>query len=86
VELTPNLSGLADLKAGIAEEDRVSVYLKSIRPERMKIKLQIIDRLPPLPEPLPMRYQITDGRLTRWTYSPPNYEKPPVETIFTASP
>jgi Ribosomal protein S1 len=86
VELTPNLSGLADCREGIAEGDRVSVYLKSIRPERMKIKLQIIDRLPPLPGPAPLRYQITDGQLTRWVYSPPNYEKPPVETVFTADP
>ena len=85
VELTPNLSGLADWKAGVAEGDRVSVYLKSIRPERMKIKLHIIEALPPLSAPAPLRYQITDGVLDRWVYSPPNYEKEPVETVFTAS-
>lgn len=86
VELTPNLSGLADRKDDIAEGDRVSIYLKSIRPERMKIKLQIIEKLPPLPGPAPLRYQITDGQLSHWVYSPPNYEKEPVETVFTASP
>ncbi|MCI2058212.1 MAG: S1 RNA-binding domain-containing protein [Oscillibacter sp.] len=86
IELTPNLSGLADRKAGIGEGDRVSVYLKSIRPERMKIKLQIIEKLPP-DAPVPqLTYQITDGVLECWTYSPPNYEKEPVETVFTASP
>lgn len=85
VELTPNLSGLAEYRSGFREGDRVSVYLKSIRPERMKIKLQIIEKLPPQPLP-PMRYQITDGCLTRWTYSPPNYEKKPVETIFIDCP
>lgn len=85
VELTPNLSGLADSRDGVREGDRVSVYIKSIRPERMKIKLQIIDRLPPEPAP-PLRYQITDGQLTRWIYSPPNYEREPVETCFCADP
>lgn len=85
VELTPNLSGLAEYHGDLQPGNRVSVYLKSIRPERMKVKLQIIEKLPPLPL-APMRYQVTDGCLDRWTYSPPNYEKTPVETIFTACP
>ena len=83
VELTPNLSGLADRSPGVAEGDRVSVYIRSIRPERMKIKLHIIERLPPDPVPRPPRYQITDGQLDRWVYSPPGCEKEPVETVFT---
>ena len=86
VELTPNLSGLADSRPGIREGDRVSVYLKSIRPERVKLKLHIIEKLPPLHRPTPLRYQITDGRLEHWVYSPPGCEKPPVETVFSPSP
>lgn len=82
IELTPNLSGLAD--ARLSPGDEVSVFIKSIRPERMKIKLQVIEKLPPREDPEPLRYQITDGRLDRWTYSPPGYEREPVETIFTA--
>lgn len=82
IELSPNLSGLAD--ARLSPGDQVSVYIKSIRPERMKIKLQVIEKLPPREEPEPLRYQITDGRLDRWVYSPPGYEKNPVETVFTA--
>lgn len=82
IELAPNLSGLADTREGLSPGDGVSVYIKSIRPERMKIKLQVIESLPPVPEPEPLRYQITDGRLERWIYSPPNYEKEPVETVF----
>ena len=85
IELAPSLSGLADAKTGLAPGDGVSVYIKSIRPERMKIKLQVIQKLPPASEPEPIRYQITDGKLDRWTYSPPNYEKTPVETLFTVS-
>lgn len=84
VELSPNLSGLADLRPGMAPGDGVSVYIKSIRPERMKIKLQIIERLPPPAAPEPLRYQITDGCLDRWVYSPPGCEKPAIETVFTS--
>ena len=83
IELTPNLSGLADAKERLAPGDGVSVYIKSIRPERMKIKLQVIEKLPSAPTE-PLRYQVTDGRLEHWTYSPPNYEKQAVETMFTA--
>lgn len=83
IELAPNLSGLADVHEDLAPGSTVSVYIKSIRPERMKIKLQVIEKLPPQPpEPLPLRYQVTDGVLERWVYSPPNYEKEPVETVF----
>lgn len=83
IELAPNLSGLADARERLAPGDGVSVYIKSIRPERMKIKLQVIEKLPPAPIE-PISYQVTDGRLERWTYSPPNYERQPVETVFTA--
>lgn len=86
VELTPNLSGLADLKDDVAEGNRVSVCIRSIRPEGMKIKLQIIQRLSPSLYPGPLRYQITDGKLKTWTYSPPCYEKPPVVTDFSPPP
>ena len=86
IELTPNLSGLAEAREGLSPGDCVSVYIKSIRPERMKIKLQVIEKLPPEIAPQPLRYQITDGCLDRWVYSPPNYEKPPVETVFTPCP
>ena len=84
VELTPNLSGLAERKEGIAAGDRVSVYIKSIRPEHMKVKLQIIRSLPGKESPTPLQYQITDGQLPHWVYSPPNCEKPVVETVFTS--
>lgn len=82
IELTPNLSGLSDTKEGLLPGDGVSVFIKSIRPERMKVKLQVIEKLPPAGGPEPLQYQITDGKLDRWVYSPPNYEKPPVETVF----
>ena len=47
VELAPNLTGLADQTEGLREDDRVSVYLKAILPDRMKVKLTILQTLPP---------------------------------------
>ncbi len=69
VELTPNLSGLADLRPELQEDHRVSVYIKSIRPETMKVKLQIVEDLGAEEEPAPLRYQITDGTVTNWRYA-----------------
>jgi len=75
VELTPNLSGLADLRSDIQENDSVSVYIKSIRPDQMKIKLQILQKLPfPLQQD-PLDYYITDGSISQWHYAPPGCEK-----------
>ena len=83
IELTPNLSGLADCRENLQPGDRVSVFLKSMRPERMKVKLHVIEQLPPPEAPAPLRYQITDGQIRKWVYSPPGCEKT-VETDFTA--
>ena len=84
IELSPNLSGLCDGREDLTSGDRVSVFIKSIRPERMKIKLQVIEKLPPRGTPEPLVYQVTDGQLDHWVYSPPGCEKT-VETWFTAS-
>lgn len=84
IELTPNLSGLTDLREGLSPGDGVSVFIKSIQPEYMKIKLHVIDKLPPVTTPTPLQYRVTDGRLTHWVYSPADCEKR-VETIFTES-
>lgn len=43
VELTPNLAGLAEPKDDVRVGQCASVYIKSIIPEKMKIKLIIID-------------------------------------------
>jgi len=82
VELTPNLSGLAERREGIREGDRVSVYIKSILPERMKLKLLIIDALPPIDGPEAPRYFIRAGRLDRWSYAPEGCQKTGGETVF----
>lgn len=86
VELAPNLSGLTDQREDLREGDGVSVTVRSIRPERMKIKLQVIEVLPPAEPPETLPYWITDGILDRWVYSPANCERPPVVTEFTEIP
>ena len=90
VELTPNLAGLAELREGCTESLRdkigqsVAVYIKSIMPERMKIKLVLVDcatSQPPRPQ---LHYFVdpaTTPHLSHWVYSPPCCRKT-VETVF----
>ena len=82
VELTANLSGLAEQDRRLAEGSRVSVYIKAILPERMKIKLLVIEPLPPLETPEPLHYFIREGRLEHWKYAPPGCVKVGSETCF----
>lgn len=70
IELFPNLSGLAEPKEGLQEGDRVSVYIKSILPERRKIKLRILERLPREELPAPLPYFHREGMLEDWKYAP----------------
>ena len=83
VELTPNLSGLADCFEGAAENDAVTVFIKSIRPEQMKIKLQILQKMEEALPPEPLHYVITDGWIQRWEYAPPGCQKPYPPTVFS---
>lgn len=73
VELAPNLTGLADCSMPLREDERVSVYIKSILPERMKIKLLVIQRLGDGYPPEPLSYTKTSGQLSTWCYSPQPY-------------
>ncbi len=68
IELTPNLSGLAQLYPDLAAGDAVSVYIRSIRPEGRKIKLQVIRKLDKAPPFSPPRYFLTDGIVSDWVY------------------
>ena len=82
IELTPNLAGLGELSEGISVGDTVAVYIKNIIPERMKIKLVIID-VGGGGDMLPgFDYFINDSEhIDRWVYSPEE-SKRVVETVF----
>lgn len=70
VELTPNLSGLAEPDSSVEVGDSVSVFIRAILPDKHKIKLNLLEKLPsPLP-PAPLRYRITQGHITKWEYFP----------------
>lgn len=56
VELAPNLAGLAEPKTGVRTGQQASVYIKSLIPEKMKVKLIIIDSFDAPAQPLPMHY------------------------------
>lgn len=81
VELTPNLAGLAEFSEGIEPGCHAGVYIKSIIPSKMKIKLIIVDSFAAdYPAEAP-KYFIEEGRLDRWLYSPPESDKI-IETVF----
>ncbi len=85
VELAPNLAGLAELREGVSVGDRCAVYIKSIVPERMKIKLVIIDSHAEHVTRR-MRYYVDTtavSHLSYWRYSPPECPKC-IETNFDA--
>lgn len=88
VELAPNLAGLAELRdnGGVLPKpgQRVAVYIKSIIPDKMKIKLVLIDTWSDQPTQSDLRYFIDDRttHIDSWHYSPLSSSKV-VETVFT---
>jgi len=81
VELAPNLSGLAEYVPGVLAGMQASVFVKSVLPDRMKVKLVLVDAFcgePVLTEP---RYFIDSGHIDCWRYSPAECDEV-VETVF----
>ena len=81
VELTPNLAGLAELKENIKTGQQASVYIKNIIPERMKIKLIIIDSFDYKLQPEKPKYYFNGDHLDYFLYSPENCKRR-IETVF----
>lgn len=79
VELTPNLAGLAEWCDGVSVGQTVAVYIKSIIPEKMKIKLVIVGVSDTHIEPKEIEYRIESGHIDVWRYSP---EKS-IKEVFT---
>ena len=91
VELAPNLAGLAEVRNCDREAVHslvgrtAAVFIKSIIPERMKVKLVLIDAYRGEPAPLPRLHYFIRGdeveHIDRWVYSPAGAKKR-VETVF----
>ncbi|MBR6568510.1 MAG: S1 RNA-binding domain-containing protein [Clostridia bacterium] len=82
VELKPNLAGLAEYVPGVMPGQHASVYIKNLIPERMKIKLIIVDSFEaPYPNE-PVTYYHKGDYMDRWIYSPASSEKT-IETVFS---
>lgn len=89
VELAPNLAGLAELRddlpdLGDSSGRLAAVYIKSIIPERMKIKLVLIDSYKGEMGAPKLEYFVDCEKtlhIDRWRYSPSVCTKV-IETIF----
>ena len=68
VELTRNLSGLAQWMPDLSDGDAVSVYIHTINPENRRIRLRIIRKLEKAPPLSPPGYFTTDGIVKDWAY------------------
>jgi small subunit ribosomal protein S1 len=75
VELAPNLAGLAELRENVRINQQASVYIKAIIPEKMKIKLIIVDICDYSCINHTYDYFIDGGRINRWVYSTGESEK-----------
>lgn len=84
VELLPNLAGLAEYRPDVFPGQTAAVYIKSILPEKMKIKLIIIDTQDEAMSRIPPEYFIDVNSVTHidhWQYSPKRSKKS-IQSVF----
>ena len=84
VELRPNLAGLAEYHPDAVPGQTAAVYIKSIIPEKMKIKLIIIDCHDMEYYPTGLEYFIDTEKtehISSWQYSPKGCKRV-IETVF----
>ncbi len=82
VELKPNLAGLAEYVPGVVPGQHASVYIKNLIPERMKIKLIIVDSFDAQYPNEEVTYYNDKDFIDRWVYSPESCERK-IETVFS---
>lgn len=70
VELTPNLAGLAEYSENISAGQCATVYIKSLIPEKMKIKLIVVDAFDGAGAQNELTYFTDAEHIDRWVYSP----------------
>lgn len=81
IELTPNLAGLAEYSEDVVPGEQATVYVKNIIPEKMKVKLSIINHFREDNMPQGFKYFIKEGKIDCFRYSPSNCVKK-IETVF----
>ena len=81
IEIAPNLAGLAEADRSLHPGQAVSVYIKNILPDKMKIKLVVVNKNLAQPLRFEPHYFVTRGRIKKWTYSTPQSRKQ-IETVF----
>ncbi len=81
IELAPNLAGLAEIGRNAEIGQYASVYIKAVIPEKMKVKLIIVDIFNAEYKPAPLKYFVTGDHISSWRYPPESSEKI-VETYF----
>lgn len=75
VELAPNLAGLAEPKENIHPGQSVSVYIKALIPEKMKIKLIIVDTCDDETPHEEIRYFYSGDKIKSWNYASKDSER-----------
>lgn len=81
VELAPNLAGLAELKENVKPGQQASVFIKSLIPDKMKVKLIIIDTFDEPMKPQEPDYYFYGGHMDAFRYSPTDCEKQVLTTF-----
>ncbi|MBR1384405.1 MAG: S1 RNA-binding domain-containing protein [Ruminococcus sp.] len=81
IELAPNLAGLAESRENIYPGQTASVFIKAIIPEKMKVKLIIVDVFDTPSLPIKFDYFTDKAHIDSWIYSAPGANKI-VETYF----
>ncbi len=82
VELSPNLAGLAEYRDGVSVGERAAVYIKNIIPEKMKLKLVLVDSYNTGEAPAyGFSYTEAGSHIDAWHYSPEECPRV-IATIF----
>lgn len=81
IELTPNLAGLAEPRENVQVGQSASVYIKALIPEKMKVKLIIVDVFNSEYASKNFRYFIKNGHMDYWKYTTEDSDKV-IETVF----
>ena len=70
IELAPNLAGLAEPRPDVMIGQHASVYIKAIIPDKMKIKLIIVDTFNADYSKKNLKYFVNSDHISHWIYTP----------------